>query len=118
MLLNIMTHEDPESAMFFQKIIDYDLDEFQVNSLMKLLTITDEYLNNNISISKETFEEFEGMGLTVNDNSFDEETILTSLEKWIINLGIDIKIKYLLLSLKRQRIHENLCNLLIKKIQN
>ena len=117
-LLNIMTYEEPDSALFFHKIIDYDLDEFQVNSLIKLLTIFEEYLNKNTPFSKETIKELKKIGLAINNDFLCEENILSEFEKCITTLGINIKIKYLLLSLKKQYLHENLCNQLLKKIQD
>lgn len=114
MLLNITVHEDPDEVLFFQQIISYDLDEKQVNSIIKLLSIISE--ESNKIINEEDSKYFNELGIELNQDMLSSQNIIKNLEIYLEILKIEIPLKYLLLSLKKQHIQEATCINLLKKI--
>lgn len=100
-LLNIACHDNPDELLFFQQIISYDLDEKQVKSLLNVLS----YLQDNKYPSEEIIKELKELNIII-DKPFltVENDMLEFLNDSMEKLKIDIPLKYLLLSLKKQEI--------------
>lgn len=113
-LLHIAIHEDPEEVIFFQQIISYDLDEKQVNSIIKLLSILAEEPNE--KMIDEDIKFFKELGIELNQTALSSENVIDNLKIYLEILKIEIPLKYLLLSLKRQQIQKETCINLLKKI--
>ncbi|MGG3943712.1 hypothetical protein ABEV54_20010 [Peribacillus psychrosaccharolyticus] len=114
MLLHIATHEDPDEVLFFQQIISYDLDEKQVDTIIKLLCILAEEPNE--KMIDEDIKYFKELGIELNQNALSSENVIGNLKLYLEILKIEIPLKYLLLSLKRQHIQEETCINLLKKL--
>lgn len=100
-LLNIACHDNPDELLFFQQIISYDLDEKQVKSLLNVLS----YLQDNKYPSEEIIKELKEFNIIIDKPILTvENDMLEFLNDSMEKLKIDIPLKYLLLSLKKQEI--------------
>ncbi|MGU9545972.1 DUF1878 family protein [Bacillus cereus] len=122
-LLQTMVNGD--DFLFFMFTLNHDLDETQVNSILKILNVFAYRLKEN---SDEKFEDFSKqhvsdrdilneLGIDVNDLYKNELPNIKEFESYIrILCSQDFEIKYLLLSLTKQEIHSEVCNYLLGQL--
>lgn len=122
-LLQTMVNGD--DFLFFMFTLNHDLDETQVNSILKILDVFAYRLKEN---SDEKFEDFSKqyvsdrdilneLGIDVNDLYKNELPTIKEFESYIrILCSQDFEIKYLLLSLTKQEIHSEVCNYLLGQL--
>ncbi|MGE6553205.1 DUF1878 family protein [Bacillus mycoides] len=122
-LLQTMVNGD--DFLFFMFTLNHDLDETQVNSILKILNVFAYRLKEN---SDEKFEDFSKqhvsdrdilneLGIDVNDLYKNELPNIKEFESYIRTLcSQDFEIKYLLLSLTKQEIHSEVCNYLLGQL--
>ncbi|MGN7198354.1 DUF1878 family protein [Bacillus mycoides] len=122
-LLQTMVNGD--DFLFFMFTLNHDLDETQVNSILKILNVFAYRLKEN---SDEKFEDFSKqnisdrdmfneLGIDVNHLYKNELPNIKEFESYIrILCSQDFEIKYLLLSLTKQEIHSEVCNYLLGQL--
>lgn len=73
-------------------------------------------MEQNCPFSKEDIEEFKDVGLDIDNNFLRDDKIINELKYCMKILEIDIELRYLLLAMKKQNIHENVCDQLLQKM--
>ncbi|MGI2751131.1 DUF1878 family protein [Bacillus cytotoxicus] len=122
-LLQTMVNGD--DFLFFMFTLNHDLDETQVNSILKILNVFAYRLKEN---SDEKFEDFSKQNISdrdmLNELGIDVDHLyknelpnIKEFESYIrILCSQDFEIKYLLLSLTKQEIHSEVCNYLLGQL--
>ncbi|MHC0551631.1 MULTISPECIES: DUF1878 family protein [Salinicoccus] len=121
-LLLSMVNGDDYPFFFFA--LNHDFTREQVNGIIKILNIFNNRLNNSNStnVTDQRLEEDDkkflmNLGINVNSLYSNDTPTYEEFSTYIkVITAHDFEIKYLLMSLKKQNINDNVCEFLLKQI--